>query len=137
MTYTEREALYEEWKAKFKVAGWSAWQDSDTREGNLPYYVCRKLSVTLPDCLCNDKPPSYYVKLYHLYPGLYNNWNIPHDTSAEVNLAGELPDGEWIHIKRSVKWENLIDDEFMKKLDKLFAAAYTAAHDNVDVKKVE
>lgn len=120
-----REQIYEEYKQKLIDAGYKIFTNN-MKDGDLPYYACRTITNRVYDCCCNKKQPLYWFKFY----------SIRDYKSVDVELCGQLKDGKWIRVKRNIGWDDLLDEYFMKKLDKMLSAAYNAAYESVLADKI-
>ena len=126
-----REEEYEAFRAALQAVGWKTYQDGLARDGNLPFYACRKPKHPIFDCCLNDKAPLFWVKFHHFYPGLYNNWNIPDSKSGEIVIEGQLPNGKWVRLNTSCDWEECLDETAVSEIESMLCAAYNSAYRDV------
>ena len=122
------EQLYETLKLQLIDAGWKIYQDGSAKLAELPFYACRKsLFVTRP-CELNERPPQLVAKLWHFYPGLFDNFSIPETKTSQLSITGTVPGGRQVKIEVSCPWNDLIIGGDLCYLDRMLSAAYDAAY---------
>lgn len=106
-----------ELKESLIAAGWTI--SIQPRKTGCDWYAWARKREGIPDCACNDKPPSFVVTPYAI--DVNGPWH-----SVEFSVCGELPNGRWVELKvYSVPM-----DEAMEAIDparKALFAAWTAA----------
>lgn len=126
----EREKKHKDFMSSLTEAGWKCYNDSYAGEGQVGFYACYNLKDYLVlDCCLNEKEPLFIAKLYHFYPGIYGNANVPDSTSAEIAIEGQAANGDWIRLRISRPWEDLLDKVELDKVINALVRGYNAAHD--------
>ena len=122
------ETEHEELTKLLNEAGWVVRKDHLSKGGaELDFYACRKATVANHLCVSSEAPPLLLAKLWHFYPGLYDNYSIVESKIAEIIVEGAIPGDQWVRFKTSCEWDDLLVGDTAHKLETILSAAYDAA----------
>ena len=122
------EAEHEEFRKLLNEAGWVVRKDPLSKGGaELDFYACRKATVANHLCVSSEAPPLLLAKLWHFYPGLYDNYSIVESKIAEIIVEGAIQGDHWVMFKTSCSWDTLLDKNLTNKYETILSAAYDAA----------
>lgn len=108
----------DELKEKLIASGWA--MGSQPRETGCDWYAWARNREGIPDCACNDKPPSFVLTPYHI-DMRSSKWR-----SVEFSVCGEMPNGRWVDLRvYSVPMDEAMDA--IEPARKALFAAWTAA----------
>ena len=126
----EREKKYKDFRSSLTEAGWKCYNDSNAGEGQVDFYACLNLrGYGARDCCLNDMAPLFIARLYHFYPGIYGNANVPDSASAEIAIEGQAANGDWIRLRVSRPWDDLLDKAELDKIINALVSGYNITHD--------
>lgn len=121
---------HEDLKHHLEAAGWRI-AASPVRDAtnDADWYAWLPSRRSARECRCNDKPPSITVNPYQ-----FDMHGITH-SSAEIRLAGEMPDGQWVDFRAySIAMAEVMDalPGALKALEAAWVAAWDTANQPKD-----
>lgn len=85
---------HEELRDALESAGWRIAKNNISDPMNqADWYAWKPGRTSARECLCNEKPPSVTVNPFQFE--MHGRTNA----SAEVRLAGEMPNGRWVDFR--------------------------------------
>lgn len=122
---------HEELKSALEAAGWRIAKSHHDNMNDADWYAWQPSRTSARECQCNDKPPSVTVNPYQFAINGHTH------SSAEIRLAGEMPNGRWVDFRvYSVPMKEVMDalPGALDALESAWVAAWDTANKSKDTK---